>query len=121
MGSWGRLAARLGDHETAEAILEHRAAFLGPVNQTSYVHEHIGHPGRYHRASAFRIAVATGRPDLAVVLPGLRAQAVVLLDSCTRSARRDAGPGADVGEIPDSWGHGGDAILKPMERRKEFP
>ncbi|MEV4603166.1 RimK family alpha-L-glutamate ligase [Amycolatopsis sp. NPDC049253] len=52
-GSWGRLAARLADHESAEAILEHRAAFPGPVNQITYVQEYVDKPGRDIRAYVF--------------------------------------------------------------------
>lgn len=52
-GSWGRLAARLRDHEQAEAILEHRAALTGPQHQITYIQEYIDKPGRDIRAWVF--------------------------------------------------------------------
>ncbi|MEV4070021.1 lysine biosynthesis protein LysX [Nonomuraea fuscirosea] len=45
-GSWGRLAARLGGRDAAEAVLEHREALPGPANQITYVQEYIDKPGR---------------------------------------------------------------------------
>lgn len=45
-GSWGRLAARLTSRDAAEAVLEHRAALAGPVQQVTYVQEYIDKPGR---------------------------------------------------------------------------
>jgi [lysine-biosynthesis-protein LysW]--L-2-aminoadipate ligase len=53
MGSWGRLAAKLPDHDSAEAILEHRAAFPGPQHQITFVQEYIDKPGRDIRAFVF--------------------------------------------------------------------
>jgi [lysine-biosynthesis-protein LysW]---L-2-aminoadipate ligase len=52
-GSWGRLAARLGDHEQAEAVLEHRAALAGPQHQITYIQEYIDKPGRDIRVWVF--------------------------------------------------------------------
>ncbi|MFI5496375.1 lysine biosynthesis protein LysX [Actinoplanes sp. NPDC051859] len=52
-GSWGRLAARLRDHETAEAVLEHRAAFPGPQHRITFVQEYIDKPGRDIKAYVF--------------------------------------------------------------------
>lgn len=52
-GSWGRLGARLRDHEQAESILEHRAAFPGPQHQITYVQEYIDKPGRDIKAYVF--------------------------------------------------------------------
>lgn len=46
VGSWGRLAARLPDEETAEAILEHRSAFPGPHHKITFVQEYVDKPGR---------------------------------------------------------------------------
>lgn len=46
VGSWGRLAARLPDEETAEAILEHRSAFPGPQHKITFVQEYVAKPGR---------------------------------------------------------------------------
>ncbi|MFL6139306.1 MAG: RimK family alpha-L-glutamate ligase [Frankiaceae bacterium] len=46
IGSWGRLMARLPGPETAEAVLEHRAALGNPVNQITYVQEYIDKPDR---------------------------------------------------------------------------
>ncbi|WP_222721156.1 lysine biosynthesis protein LysX [Actinomadura sp. HBU206391] len=45
-GSWGRLAAVLRDHETAEAVLEHRAALPSPQQHVVYLQELIDKPGR---------------------------------------------------------------------------
>lgn len=50
IGSWGRLAAKLEGHGTAEAVLEHRAALPGPVNQVTYVQEFIDKPDREIKA-----------------------------------------------------------------------
>ncbi|RFU85224.1 lysine biosynthesis protein LysX [Streptomyces triticagri] len=52
-GSWGRLGARLKERETAEALLEHRAALTGPQHQITYVQEYIDKPGRDIRAYVF--------------------------------------------------------------------
>jgi [lysine-biosynthesis-protein LysW]--L-2-aminoadipate ligase len=52
-GSWGRLAARMHDHEQAEALLEHRAAFAGPQHQITYVQEYVDKPGRDIKAYVF--------------------------------------------------------------------
>ncbi|MDI6102989.1 lysine biosynthesis protein LysX [Actinoplanes sp. NEAU-A12] len=52
-GSWGRLAARLRDHESAESILEHREAFHGPQHQITFVQEYIDKPGRDIKAYVF--------------------------------------------------------------------
>jgi [lysine-biosynthesis-protein LysW]--L-2-aminoadipate ligase len=46
IGSWGRLAARLTDGETAQALLEHRAALPGAQHQITYVQQYIDKPGR---------------------------------------------------------------------------
>ena len=52
-GSWGRLAARLHDHESAEAIMEHREAFVGPQHQITFVQEYLDKPGRDIKAYVF--------------------------------------------------------------------
>ncbi|MFD9395788.1 lysine biosynthesis protein LysX [Streptomyces sp. NPDC060000] len=52
-GSWGRLGARLKDHETAEAVLEYKAALTGTQHQITYVQEYIDKPGRDIRAYVF--------------------------------------------------------------------
>jgi [lysine-biosynthesis-protein LysW]---L-2-aminoadipate ligase len=46
IGSWGRLAARLDCADTAEAVLEHRAALSNPTTQVTYVQEYIDKPDR---------------------------------------------------------------------------
>lgn len=46
IGSWGRLAARLDGPDTAEAVLEHRAALSNPTNQVTYVQEYVDKPDR---------------------------------------------------------------------------
>jgi [lysine-biosynthesis-protein LysW]---L-2-aminoadipate ligase len=52
-GSWGRLAARLQEQETAEALLEHREALPGPQHQITYVQRYIDKPGRDIRGYVF--------------------------------------------------------------------
>lgn len=46
VGSWGRLAARLTDAETAQAVLEHRAALPGAQHHITYVQRYVDKPGR---------------------------------------------------------------------------
>jgi len=53
IGSWGRLAARLDGPNTAEAVLEHRAALTNPVNQITYVQEYVDKPDRDIKAYVF--------------------------------------------------------------------
>ncbi|MCX4820764.1 lysine biosynthesis protein LysX [Streptomyces sp. NBC_01142] len=52
-GSWGRLAARMHDHEQAEALLEHRAALSGPQHQITYIQEYVDKPDRDIKAYVF--------------------------------------------------------------------
>lgn len=52
-GSWGRLGARLKERETAEAVLEHKAALTGPQHQITYIQDYIDKPGRDIRAYVF--------------------------------------------------------------------
>lgn len=52
-GSWGRLAARLHDHEQAEALLEHRAALSGPQHQITFVQQYVDKPDRDIKAYVF--------------------------------------------------------------------
>ncbi|MEN8649803.1 lysine biosynthesis protein LysX [Streptomyces sp. 21So2-11] len=52
-GSWGRLAARMHDHEQAEALLEHRAALSGPQHQITFVQEYVDKPDRDIKAYVF--------------------------------------------------------------------
>jgi [lysine-biosynthesis-protein LysW]---L-2-aminoadipate ligase len=46
IGSWGRLAARLADRETAQAVLEHRAALPGSHSKITYIQRYIDKPDR---------------------------------------------------------------------------
>ncbi len=57
-GSWGRLAARMHDHEQAEALLEHRAALSGPQHQITFVQEYVDKPDRDIKAYVFGGEVA---------------------------------------------------------------
>ena len=50
VGSWGRLLARVGDRDAAEAILEHKATLGGPQHGIFYIQEHVEKPGRDLRA-----------------------------------------------------------------------
>lgn len=50
VGSWGRLLARVGDRDAAEAILEHKATLGGPQHGIFYIQEHVDKPGRDLRA-----------------------------------------------------------------------
>ncbi len=45
VGSWGRLAARIGDRETARSILEHREEMF-PLYQVYYLQEFVKRPPR---------------------------------------------------------------------------
>lgn len=45
-GSWGRLAAIVRDDETAQTVIEHRAALPSPQQNIVYVQELIDKPGR---------------------------------------------------------------------------
>ncbi|HEY3311407.1 MAG TPA: lysine biosynthesis protein LysX [Anaerolineales bacterium] len=49
VGSWGRLLAKVDDHQTAEAFIEHKAT-LGVNHQVFYIQEYINKPGRDIRA-----------------------------------------------------------------------
>ncbi|TDV43204.1 RimK family alpha-L-glutamate ligase [Actinophytocola oryzae] len=53
IGSWGRLAARLDGHDTAETVLEHRAALSNPTNRITYVQEYVDKPDRDIKAYVF--------------------------------------------------------------------
>ncbi|HZM81200.1 MAG TPA: lysine biosynthesis protein LysX [Candidatus Limnocylindrales bacterium] len=53
VGSWGRLAARLHDHESAQAVFEHRAALPNPLHQIAYIQEYIDKPDRDIKAYVF--------------------------------------------------------------------
>ncbi len=46
VGSWGRLAALVRDVDSAQAVLEHRAALPSPVHQVIYVQEFVKKPDR---------------------------------------------------------------------------
>ncbi|HEX5202300.1 MAG TPA: lysine biosynthesis protein LysX [Actinoplanes sp.] len=52
-GSWGRLGARLHDHEGAETVFEHRAALPSPQYQIAYVQEYVDKPDRDIKAYVF--------------------------------------------------------------------
>ena len=43
-GSWGRLLAKVGDPEAAEAVLEHKS-MLGPVHNVFYIQEYVEKDG----------------------------------------------------------------------------
>jgi len=49
VGSWGRLLAKIENHEMAEALIEHKAT-LGVNHQVFYIQEYIHKPGRDIRA-----------------------------------------------------------------------
>lgn len=50
VGSWGRLLAKVNDHEAAEAILEHKATLGSYQHSIFYIQEYIAKPGRDIRA-----------------------------------------------------------------------
>jgi len=50
VGSWGRLLAKVENHEMAETLIEHKAT-LGVHHQVFYIQEYINKPGRDIRAS----------------------------------------------------------------------
>ncbi|WP_211245970.1 lysine biosynthesis protein LysX [Actinomadura oligospora] len=45
-GSWGRLVAAARDRDSAEALLEHRAALPSPLQHIVYLQEFVDKPGR---------------------------------------------------------------------------
>jgi [lysine-biosynthesis-protein LysW]--L-2-aminoadipate ligase len=49
-GSWGRLLAKVNDHEAAEAVLEHRQALGSYPHHVYYVQAYVDKPGRDIRA-----------------------------------------------------------------------
>ena len=49
VGSWGRLLAKVDNHQVAESLIEHKAA-LGVNHQIFYIQEYIQKPGRDIRA-----------------------------------------------------------------------
>lgn len=49
VGSWGRLLARVENHEMAETVIEHKAS-LGVNHKVFYVQEYVDKPGRDIRA-----------------------------------------------------------------------
>lgn len=49
VGSWGRLLAKVENHEMAETLIEHKAT-LGVNHQVFYIQEYINKPGRDIRA-----------------------------------------------------------------------
>ncbi|HVC39175.1 MAG TPA: lysine biosynthesis protein LysX [Candidatus Dormibacteraeota bacterium] len=46
VGSWGRLLARLGDRESAEAVLEHKTLLGGALHKVLYLQAYVEKPGR---------------------------------------------------------------------------
>ena len=50
VGSWGRLVARADDRDSAESLLEHRAALPGPVNHVYYLQRYVEKGGYDVRA-----------------------------------------------------------------------
>lgn len=52
-GSWGRLGARLSDHDGVAAVLEHRAALPNPQARIVYAQEYVDKPGRDIRVYVF--------------------------------------------------------------------
>lgn len=49
-GSWGRLIARVGERDAAEAVVEHRAALRSPQHGIVYAQMFVDKPGRDIRA-----------------------------------------------------------------------
>ncbi len=75
VGSWGRLMAKVGSPEEAEAILEHKSALPSPVHSVFYVQEFVPKPdrdlrvfvvgdraiaGMYRRSASWRTNAARG-------------------------------------------------------------
>ena len=50
VGSWGRLIAKVGDRETALALLEHKRVLGSVQHGVTYAQEHVEKPGRDIRA-----------------------------------------------------------------------
>lgn len=49
-GSWGRLVAKVGERDAAEAVVEHRAALRSPQHGIVYAQAYVDKPGRDIRA-----------------------------------------------------------------------
>lgn len=49
-GSWGRLVAKVGGRDAAEAVVEHRAAMRAPQHGIVYAQAYVDKPGRDIRA-----------------------------------------------------------------------
>ena len=75
IGSWGRLMARVHNHEEAEQIIEHKVALASPQHSVFYVQEYVPKPDRdlrvlvigrtvvgamYRRSSDWRTNAARG-------------------------------------------------------------
>ncbi|MGC2191192.1 MAG: lysine biosynthesis protein LysX [Candidatus Dormiibacterota bacterium] len=95
VGSWGRLVARLNDHDAAEAVLEHKVLLGGPLHKVLYLQAYIDKPGRDLRAFVLNgqtVAVIGRRSEhwITNTARGARAEAVVispaLADLCARAA-----------------------------------
>jgi len=50
VGSWGRLLARINDHDALEAVLEHKTVLGTPPQKAFYLQEYIRKPGYDIRA-----------------------------------------------------------------------
>jgi [lysine-biosynthesis-protein LysW]---L-2-aminoadipate ligase len=88
VGSWGRLMAKVDNRESAEQILEHKAALTSPVHSVIYVQEYVPKPDRdlrvfvvgdavvaamYRHSSDWRTNAARGATTAAApVTPELR-------------------------------------------------
>ncbi len=118
-GSWGRLAAVVRDQETAQALLEHRAALPSPQQHVVYIQELIDKPGRdirlivvgervlgasYRESAQWRTNVARGARSVRCPLPpGLERLALA-------AARAVGGGVLGVDVLED--GHGGLYVLE---------
>lgn len=125
-GSWGRLLARLNDHDSAEAILEHRETLGDYQQHIYYVQEYVDKPGRDIRAfvvgeQTICAIYRTSRHWITNTARGGQASncpvTPELSDLCLRAARAVGGGvlALDVFETPD-----GELLINEINHTMEF-
>jgi [lysine-biosynthesis-protein LysW]---L-2-aminoadipate ligase len=126
VGSWGRLAALVRDHDAARAVLEHRQALPSPQQHVVYLQELVPKPGRDIRvlvlgdeplAAGFRSA-AEWRTNGA---RGAHFSACPLDEDIAGLARRAArAVGGGVLAVDLLEGRGGELLILEVNHTPEF-